>query len=234
MVYLPHLRPAVTVARMLATLNAAGLAGRFTFGAGVGGDIPAEFDAVGLDIARRGLALDLSLESIRACFEADAGFSDHGPFPPLWLGGRSIKALHRALRLGSGFAPYLVTLDQYRALRQEIPATAVQAGFKTAVLLLIAVDTARSPGREAASRAKPFSLPPHLLDRHLITGPAPECARQLSAYAAAGVDHIILNLAVPPESKHEQLELIAQEVVPLLRDHHPPRQAAAQSTIPRS
>jgi alkanesulfonate monooxygenase SsuD/methylene tetrahydromethanopterin reductase-like flavin-dependent oxidoreductase (luciferase family) len=215
-VYLPHLRPAPAVARMLATVEAAGARGRFTFGVGVGGDVPAEFDVLGVDIRRRGALLDDSLDALHRFFEEDDSFLDHGAFPPVWTGGRSVAALRRGLRMGCGFAPYLVTLEQFRCLQADIPADAEQRGFESAANLLVAVDTAFESGADAALRGRPFELSPELITKHVISGNPTECASRLNEYVMAGARHLIVNLAVAPDAKHEQLAVIAEEILPVL------------------
>jgi alkanesulfonate monooxygenase SsuD/methylene tetrahydromethanopterin reductase-like flavin-dependent oxidoreductase (luciferase family) len=220
-VYLPHLRPVPAVARMLATLNAAGLGERFTFGVGVGGDVPAEFELLDVNVRRRGALLDATLEGLRHHFEADDDFVDHGTFPPVWTGGRSVPALRRGLREGCGFAPYLVTVEQFSALRSEIPAAAEQEGFELAVNLLVAVDSPSERGVVAAQRRRPYGLAPDLVAKHVISGSPAECVARIQEYVAAGARHVLLNLAVEADAKHRQLELIAQEMLPTLQgDSH--------------
>lgn len=216
-VYLPHLRPVLAVARMLATVDASGLRERFTFGVGVGGDVPAEFELLDVNIRRRGALLDAALDGLRHLFEADGAFVDHGPFPPVWTGGRSIPALRRGLRAGCGFAPYLVTVDQFSALRSEIPASAEGQGFELAVNLMVAVDTRTERGVDAAQRRRPYGLAPDLVAKHVISGSPSECVARIQEYVAAGARHVLLNLAVEADGKHGQVELIAQEVLPSLQ-----------------
>jgi len=213
-VYLPQLRGPVAVARMLATVAAAGAAGRFVFGVGAGGDVPAEFEVTGVDIHRRGALLDAFLDRARTLFEEDPTFVDHGALPTVWAGGRSPRALRRGLEHGEGFAPYLVTVEQFSALAEQVPAE--RAGFQLAPNLLIAIDTDEQTGSAAAAAARPFDLPPELVAKHVITGSPAACAARLAEYVEAGATHLILNLGVGPEAKDRQLAVMAEEIVPLL------------------
>jgi alkanesulfonate monooxygenase SsuD/methylene tetrahydromethanopterin reductase-like flavin-dependent oxidoreductase (luciferase family) len=113
----PRRRPHVLAHEIatLATLSS----GRFVFGAGLGG-VEREFGAFGepTDARKRGAMLDEGLDVIRALLAGER-VSRHGhyrvddvvlhtalePRVPIWIGGRSTRALERAARFDGWFAP---------------------------------------------------------------------------------------------------------------------------------
>src|SRR5690242_19956084 len=130
---LPLYHP-VVVAKQLADLDARS-GGRVSAGVGVGGEFPAEFDAVGVPLAERGARTDEALEILRLLW-AGGPKTHHGTFfrfedvelrpvrtpdtggmqkhgPPLIVSGRKPPAMRRAARLGDGWMPYLVSPDAY-------------------------------------------------------------------------------------------------------------------------
>jgi alkanesulfonate monooxygenase SsuD/methylene tetrahydromethanopterin reductase-like flavin-dependent oxidoreductase (luciferase family) len=120
----PRRRPQVLAHEIatLATLSS----GRFVFGAGLGG-VEREFGAFGepLDARERGAMLDEGLDVIRALLAGER-VSHRGPHYtvedialhtpserkiPIWIGGRSPRALERAARFDGWFAD---TCDEER------------------------------------------------------------------------------------------------------------------------
>jgi probable F420-dependent oxidoreductase len=114
----PRRRPHVLAHEIatLATLSS----GRFVFGAGLGG-VEREFGAFGepMDARVRGAMLDEGLDVIRALLSG-VRVSHHGHHyrvddvvlhtaperkVPIWIGGRSTRALERAARFDGWFAP---------------------------------------------------------------------------------------------------------------------------------
>lgn len=220
-VYLPHLRPTVVVQRLLASIHAVGLADRFILGVGVGGDIPDEFEAAGVDVRRRGALLDESLRDItqKAVIVGLASDSRRASVcPPIWVGGRSQPALLRAFRVGVGFVPYLVTPNHLARLLDEAAASGRTApsDFAVCANVLIAVDEGGVDGTGLAKASRPFGLNDEQLPRYLVTGSPSTCADELIKYVRAGANQIILNLAVPARERDRQLGIIAAEILPQL------------------
>ena len=115
-VYLLPLRHPVPVARQLSSMSER-YPGRLTFGVGVGGEDPHEFEVCGIDPRTRGRRMDESLSVLRALL-AGAPVTHHGEFfdmddalilpapqppIPIIVGGRSDFALRRAGRLADGW-----------------------------------------------------------------------------------------------------------------------------------
>jgi probable F420-dependent oxidoreductase len=116
-VVLPYRNPFVT-AKAAATLQVIS-GGRLLLGVGVGYQ-KVEFEALGVDFARRGALTDEALEVMRAAWSGEvvvhqgSTFNAAGneprpapaPQPLVWIGGGSDKAIERAARWGDGWCPF--------------------------------------------------------------------------------------------------------------------------------
>jgi alkanesulfonate monooxygenase SsuD/methylene tetrahydromethanopterin reductase-like flavin-dependent oxidoreductase (luciferase family) len=83
--------------------------GRVTLGVGVG-TLEEEFALLGKQFFGRGELADRSLVELRSAMgtsEVD-GFVLDPPLPPMpiWVGGRTLRSLHRAIDLGEGWVPF--------------------------------------------------------------------------------------------------------------------------------
>ena len=114
---LPY-RPAVLTAKQVATIQELS-GGRMILGAGVGWMRP-EFEALGVDIKKRGALTTETLRVLHQAFANDIA-EYHGPLvsfppfvfaprperPPIWIGGNGPNAIARALEFGDGWHPML-------------------------------------------------------------------------------------------------------------------------------
>ena len=132
----PYRHP-LLVARMAANLNDLS-GGRLVLGVGVGW-ARQEFDALGVAFGQRGRLTDEHLLAIRAAWRDDQDYRS-GQIP-IWIGGNSDAALHRAVRLGDAWHPLRFTpgwltsavdrlttaaADQHRARPVLMPRIALQ------------------------------------------------------------------------------------------------------------
>lgn len=124
----PYRHPLVA-AKAFATLDALS-GGRVIIGAGTG-HLKPEFRSLGVDHARRGALTDEYLRAIAAALEQEvssfsgAQVSWHDlmiaprpvqrPRPPLWIGGNTAAMARRAGRLGDGWIPWQIELDDFAA-----------------------------------------------------------------------------------------------------------------------
>jgi probable F420-dependent oxidoreductase len=108
--------------------------GRLTLGLGVG-SLREEFELLGAPFADRGARADEALLALRAAF-ATATPEFHGsyydfagfvvePRPvqqrvPLWIGGRTLRSLRRAVTSGDGWVPFGLAGDELAALLQRV------------------------------------------------------------------------------------------------------------------
>ncbi|KQH76050.1 luciferase [Mycobacterium gordonae] len=102
--------------------------GRLILGVGVG-SLKEEFDLIGAPFDDRGVRGDDALRALRAALSV-AVPAYHGEFysfdgmvvdpcavqprVPLWIGGRTLRSLRRAVNLTDGWAPFTVSLPQAR------------------------------------------------------------------------------------------------------------------------
>jgi len=145
-------RPAVLTAKQVATIQE--LSGeRMILGVGVGWMKP-EFDALGIDIHRRGAITNETLSVIHHLFSADEPGAYDGPLvkfpsfmflprparPPIWVGGSGPAAMNRVLKFGDGWHPMMPAAElkakveelnsRARAAGRDAPEIVVRRGIK--------------------------------------------------------------------------------------------------------
>jgi alkanesulfonate monooxygenase SsuD/methylene tetrahydromethanopterin reductase-like flavin-dependent oxidoreductase (luciferase family) len=231
------LYPAALAAKLIATLDQVS-GGRFEFGAGAGGEYPAEFTAAGVPHAERFRRLD---EALRVITLLSAGTSVHfsgeftelcgvtldppplqRPRVPVWLGGRGPGSIRRAARLADVWMPYMMTPQRFQPGLAEVRQAALEQGrgadaVAGALLIWACVDKdrawARRQGVDAASTTYQQDFAP-LADRYLLLGTPDEAAARIAEYAAAGADRIILRIAADRAHRNRVIETIARELMP--------------------
>jgi probable F420-dependent oxidoreductase len=117
--------------------------GRFVLGVGVGW-AREEFDALGIDFAKRGAIADEYLEALLALWTKDE-VSYRGsflrfenvetgprpvrtPHPPIWVGGSSDAAIRRAARYGDAWHPIRIRVSWLEEKAPELAAAARSFG----------------------------------------------------------------------------------------------------------
>ncbi|MBI3029122.1 MAG: TIGR03619 family F420-dependent LLM class oxidoreductase [Candidatus Rokubacteria bacterium] len=237
-VYLLALRHPTVAAKTTATLDALS-GGRLIFGVGVGGEIPKEFEAVGVPRNERGARVTEGIEVLRALWtQTPASFSgrffkfegvniDPKPVqpggPPIWIGGRSDAALQRAARLGNGWVSYVVTADRYRQSVEKIRTAAAGRsldGFETAHLTFITIgkdyETAKAAWVKRLSTRYNQDFGP-LADRYGFIGTPAQCIEQIERFIDAGCRYFVLNAICEVPDEAEQLERLASDILPHFR-----------------
>lgn len=232
---------AVALARSAATLDRLSN-GRVELGMGLG-HRDAEFDAVGLRRDRRGRLMDAALETAAATWAGDHGDDPpvQRPGPPVWLGARAPRALARVRRGGHRLMlPQSTRFDELTRLAVEH-----RAAMGDAAVIGVMRDVWVEPdaGRALALRTRlrrhyreeagawwllggrvGFTVPDRLeqqldrLDACALVGPAEAVADGLGALLAFA-DLVVVRPVfdvVDRAELHEQLELIAADVAPLL------------------
>jgi len=241
-VYLLPLRHPVPVAKQVATLDHL-TEGRFIFGVGVGGEFAKEYEACGVPHNERGARLGEAIGLLRQLWSGMPvthkgrfyqAFNDvpmqpparQAGGPPIWCGGRSDAALARAGRLADGWIAYVVTPEMYKSGLEKIAASAKSAGragttFGTGHLLFTRLDDSYDKALDAAtvSLSHRYAMDfRKAAQRYAALGSAPQIADRIRAFHAAGVRHITLDLVGPYEERNRQIERVAREVFPLLKD----------------
>ena len=238
-IYLLPLRHPVPVAKQVATLDLL-TGGRLIFGVGIGGEFPNEYAACGVSPSERGARLDEALPILRRLwsgpadahqgrfFELPPVHLQPGPArpggPPVWCAGRADAALARIGRLGDGWLAYVVTPEMFAQGLGKIMAAAEAAGREltrvgTGVMLFARIEDDYEHALDIAAAdlseryAMDFRRP---AARYAALGRPADVARTIDGFRAAGVRHISLDMAGPPESRFEQYSRFAEEVRPLL------------------
>jgi probable F420-dependent oxidoreductase len=231
------LRNPTLAAKALGTLDAISH-GRLILGVAAGW-YAREFDAVGVDFTKRGRLFERNLEILtrlwteeRVTLRSDEIHLREAvmrprpvqrPRPPILIGGYVDAVLRRVARMGDGWLTYFYTPESYRKAWAKIVGFAREAGRDPATLtgtnqLAIYVGRSRevteAPMRRWLETEWDVAAWSESTIEHAIRGSAEECAAQLRAHVASGVDRIIL---IPYRYEPEQVEIIAKEVLPRLR-----------------
>lgn len=132
--------------------------GRLVLGVGVG-SLEEEFDLLGVPFHGRGERADDSIAALRASL-SDTRPSYHGAFydydgfavepcamqshVPIWVGGRTLRSLRRAVRLGDGWMPYGLSVGQ---LTEMLAGVRRPDGFEVVLPTGHAIDPLGAPGQ---------------------------------------------------------------------------------------
>jgi alkanesulfonate monooxygenase SsuD/methylene tetrahydromethanopterin reductase-like flavin-dependent oxidoreductase (luciferase family) len=200
-VYLLGLRPSLLSAKVVGTL--AYFAGdRLTLGVGVGGEFPAEFEALGVPLRERGARLDRAIDEVRGWWghgpREPTDAPPVGPSPsadmPLWIGGRSEPALRRTIRTGArAWSAHFSTPEQLATARDRLAVLAGEADVpmhEVAVTLNINVGDDGGEDARAFTHAH-FGMPPEKIAHHVVGGDLETCVERVTAYLDIA-DHVVL------------------------------------------
>ena len=204
--YLLPLRHPVLVARQLASI--AELApGRLTFGVGIGGEDPHEFEICGVDPTTRGRRTDESLELLRALSDGKPVSRDGEffsvrdaqivPAPqspiPITVGGRSDAAVRRAGRFGDGWLGIWVSPGRFGSVVNQVAEHACRvgrdpSGFEHAINVWCGFGASREAARVplAAGMQNFYQMPFQPFERYSPYGTPEDVAEFLAPYIDAG------------------------------------------------
>jgi probable F420-dependent oxidoreductase len=177
---LPYRHP-LHLAKEIASLDRLA-GGRVVVGA-ASGWLREEFDALGVPFGERGARTDDALRALRACWESRPTDHDGPHYPlrdlqvlpqpgrhiPIWVGGASPAALRRATTLGDGWHGTFMPADETRPTLAKLRAARPEETFTLSMRL--AWDG--------------------------LTVDADDAHRELDAFAAAGLQHV---LATPAQA----------------------------------
>lgn len=204
--YLLPLRHPVLVARQLASL-AEHAPGRLTFGVGIGGEDPHEYEVCGVDPSTRGRRMDESLELLRALSDGkpvsfdgeffrvrDAQIVPAPPSPiPITIGGRSEAAVRRAGQYGDGWLGIWVSPQRYRSVVDQVAMHAVHAGrnpngFEHALNVWCGFGPNKQDARGplAIGMRTFYQMPFEPFERYSPYGTPADVAEFLASYVEAG------------------------------------------------
>jgi len=183
----------VEIAKRYGTLDLVS-GGRLVLGVGVG-SLREEFDLLGAPFDDRGSRADDSLRALRASlsrrepsFEGEHHhFGDVVVDPcavqdsvPIWVGGRTLRSLRRAVALADGWTPFGITLDQARGWldRVELPT-----GFEVVLGPTGALDPIDAPDRTLSVLGELADLGVTTAQVHLTEDSLDRYLEQLEALA---------------------------------------------------
>jgi probable F420-dependent oxidoreductase len=148
---------------------------------------------------------------------------------PLLVGGNHPNALRRAALLGDGWHPLFLTPDAYAAGRAKIERIRAEEGITRSFIFSMSGSEARiladaEPAQHTRVATESTSYAPAVgLDdsgRQRFIGTAEQVLDDCIAFAAAGVEQLVLRFAVPNDPVTDlaahlgQLELFAEHVLP--------------------
>jgi probable F420-dependent oxidoreductase len=233
---LPLRNPTLT-AKMTGTIDMLSK-GRLILGVGVGGEFPAEFEAVDSPIAQRGPRTNEAIEILRRHWaEGSAEFEgEHYNFgkikiepkparpggPPIIVGGRKAVSMKRAGRLGDGYISHMCDLDTYSRNLVQIGAHAADAGragmpFQTAALLFTVLDDSYEAAHKRAATMLGTIYNTDFTEaskRYCLLGKPEDCLDQMRKFAKAGCRHFVMSALSDPD---EIIERASTEMITELR-----------------
>jgi probable F420-dependent oxidoreductase len=215
-------RPPLLIAKQWATLDALS-GGRCILGVGAGW-MREEFAALGFShtFDKRGVATDEAIDIFRATWTTNGPIEAHGaaydfdpvlmwPKPanggrlPIWIGGHGRRSIRRAAEKGDGWQPLRISVEELNGhtayLREQLQRYGRQSGDVTVSLGVVA----HPPGGSTAD-----------LGEWDLGGDPDASAEKLERYAAAGVEHFLVNCprGTPTADRLAAYEYGATEVRP--------------------
>ncbi|MBI4299148.1 MAG: LLM class F420-dependent oxidoreductase [Chloroflexi bacterium] len=214
---LPYRNP-IVMAKAVATADVLS-GGRIIFGAAVGW-MEAEFQALGAPFADRGARSDEYLRLIKLLWSEgvssfqgryfqfqDMAFSPQPvqrPHPPIWIGGRSRRAIRRAAEHGDAWHPTGMTHDQLEKEASYFKKMWAAKG---------------RTGEPQITMRGGLNITDNALgsERRALNGSASQIREDIQRYASLDVSHIIMDMAGNSyEAKIKSMERFVKEIRPRL------------------
>ncbi len=213
----PYRNPVVT-ARALTTLDFLSQ-GRIIVGIGSGW-MKEEFDALGVPFAERGAQTDEFIQIFKAIwtnprpqfsgkYHQFSGITAYPqpvqrPYPPIWVGGNSKRAMRRALELGDGWQPGWSKPDQFAQEMQDFYRIADRLG--------------RDPKTVEISLIRPMQILDRADAHRPLIGTPEQIAADIREYQRLGVSHLVFAFRTSTMAETvETVERFATQVRPLLQ-----------------
>ncbi|MBA6413365.1 TIGR03619 family F420-dependent LLM class oxidoreductase [Parahaliea sp. F7430] len=162
---LPYHHP-LAVAKRFGTMDKLSK-GRLIMGVGVG-SLKEEFELLNAEFEERGARYSDAMKAVKASFgrRLPKYHGEHYHFDdfiidpcadqqdlPLWLGGRTLRSLRRAVEDGDGWAPFALSLEQVSEMLQKTQQTELwqqrQKPFEVSLSLEVTEDLTKGEGIDA-------------------------------------------------------------------------------------
>ena len=202
-----------------------------------------EFDAVGVNFHERGKIMDENLDLLKRFWtehmvkgewphhKIPAGVMYPKPVqkprPPILIGGYVDVVLKRAAVAGDGWLTYFYKPEDFAKSWAKVRNFAKEAGKDPDTLmngaqLPIMIGPSRAaveaPMMEWLQKEWDYAAWSDSTKDSAIMGTVDECVAQLKAHLAVGVQKLIF---VPYKYEMEQIRIIAEQIIPRLRDFRP-------------
>jgi len=218
-IILPYRNP-IVLAKTISTLDVLS-GGRVIFGVGAGW-LRDEFHALGVPYDEREAIMDESIEVIKALWTGKKpsfkgryyGFSNinflpkpvQKPYPPIWVGGNSKRAVERAVNLGNGWHPVGLTPEEIK--EKSGYAGEILAKKKTSDFVI-----SLRKNLQVAKGKKINTVD----ERELLRGTPDKIGKGIERYRESGVSHLVFQiLSGTLGGVVETMEIFSQDIRPAL------------------
>jgi alkanesulfonate monooxygenase SsuD/methylene tetrahydromethanopterin reductase-like flavin-dependent oxidoreductase (luciferase family) len=151
------------------------------------------------------------------------------PHPPIWFGGNALNTIKRTVRLGDGWYPYNMTIEEFRAGVRRLREFAREVGRDPSTIQIglvfhgniarddaTAIEEARPFGPWLSTVDKdPRTAIEALLPRLIIGGPE-TCYKRVKAYIEAGCTQVNI-IFTNAGREFEKMQLWAEHVIKPLK-----------------
>lgn len=171
--------------------------GRLVLGVGVG-TLREEFEVLGVPFEGRGSRADDALRALRSSLSTPRPVHDGTHYRyddvivepcalqdrvPLWVGGRTVRSLRRAVALADGWAPFGLTAAR---LAEMLAGVEHPEGFEVVLTPERALDPAAEPGRVEEALGELARVGATIVSPRLVGHSLAHYVEQLEALAALG------------------------------------------------
>lgn len=119
--------------------------------------------------------------------------------PPTIVGGNSAAAMRRAVHIGDGWFPAVMTAKELLSATSELDQIAAAAERPRPEIIVAMTEDPTVPDRDAVIErltGPSFGLPVDVASAALVSGTRTEVAEQLAAYGDAGAARVVASFAV--------------------------------------
>jgi len=222
-IILPYRNPLV-VAKMISTLDVLS-GGRVILGAGTGW-LKDEFEALSIPYADRGFQTDEHLEAMKVLWTRKNPkfkgkfykFSDirffpkpvQKPYPPIWIGGNSNRAIERAARSGDGWHAVGLTPEEMKYKSKYLMGL-IKGRSKRKTEFVISL-------RKNLQILGPGEKDRKIDEREVLRASPEKIAESIEEYEESGVSHLVFQvLGSGVEDIINTIKIFAEEISPTLK-----------------